>query len=257
MLTRTRWPYPRILAHRGAGVLAPENTLVALRLSATFGFAGVEVDVRLAGDDTPILMHDADVDRTTDGTGEVRDLDADTLRKLDAGVWFGNEFAGELVPTLDAAAALCRGQGQWMNLEIKAEPGDEAVAGRLIAAEAARLWAGTSPPPVISSFSEASLEAAAHAAPDLPRGLLFDDLPADWLDRARALRCASVHCRQDTLTAERIAAAHDAGLGVLAYTVNDTERALTLFGAGLDALVTDELREIRADFLALYSTAPR
>jgi glycerophosphoryl diester phosphodiesterase len=66
-----------------------------------------------------------------------------------------------------------------------------------------------------------------------------------------------VHCRHDTLTAERIRAAHEAGLGVLAYTVNDTERALALFGAGVDALVTDELREIRADFLALYSPAPR
>jgi len=257
MLTRTRWPYPRILAHRGAGVLAPENTLVALRLGATFGFAGVEVDVRLAADDTAVLMHDAEVDRTTDGTGEVRDLDADTLRKLDAGVWFGNEFAGEQVPTLDAASALCRGQGQWMNLEIKAETGDESDAGRLIAAQAARLWAGTSPLPLLSSFSEPVLQAAAGSAPELPRGLLFDDLPADWIDRARALRCTSVHCRHDTLTAERIAAAHEAGLGVLAYTVNDTERALTLFGAGLDALVTDELREIRADFLALYSPGPR
>ncbi len=257
MLTRTRWPYPRILAHRGAGVLAPENTLVALRLAATFGFAGVEVDARLAADDTPVLMHDADVDRTTDGTGEVRGLDAGTLRKLDAGVWFGNEFAGEHVPTLDAAAALCRGQGQWMNVEIKAEPGDEAEAGRHIASEVARLWSGTSPPPLLSSFSEAVLQAAAHGAPELPRGLLFDDLPDDWIDRARALRCASVHCRHDTLTAERIRAAHEAGLGVLAYTVNDTERALALFGAGVDALVTDELREIRADFLALYSPAPR
>lgn len=255
MLTRTRWPFPRILAHRGAGVHAPENTLVALRLAASFGFAGVEVDVRLSADDIPVLMHDAEVDRTTDGSGALRELDSDALRALDAGVWFGNEFAGEHVPTLETAVALCRHQGQWMNVEIKAAPGDEAATGQRIARDVAHLWGGTSPLPLLSSFSQAALQAAALAAPELPRGLLFDDLPDDWLDRAQALRCHSVHCRHDTLSKDRIAAAHDARLAVLAYTVNETERALTLFKAGVDALVTDEIREIRADFLAVYGTS--
>ncbi len=108
MLTRTRWPYPRILAHRGGGSVAPENTLVGIRAAAGMGFAGVEIDVQLAACGTPVLMHDTTVDRTTDGYGNVAEFSADELRRLDAGVWFGNEYAGEHVPTLEAAVALCR-----------------------------------------------------------------------------------------------------------------------------------------------------
>lgn len=253
MLTRTRWPYPRILAHRGGGSLAPENTLVALRVGATFGFAGAEIDARLAACGTPVLLHDPTVDRTTDDSGLVRDLAADELRNMDAGVWFGNEYTGEHVPTLEAASALARSQGQWLNVEIKAEPPDEEEAGRIIAREVARQWQGTSPLPLLSSFSLPALVGARAAAPEIPRGLLLEALPEDWLDLARSLGCSSVHCRQDTIDRKVVEAAHAAGFGILAYTVNETARALALFEMGVDAIVTDELREIRADFLTLYS----
>jgi glycerophosphoryl diester phosphodiesterase len=253
MLTRTRWPYPRILAHRGGGALAPENTLVALRAGATFGFAGAEIDARLAACGTPVLTHDATVDRTTDESGLVRDFLADDLRQMDAGIGFGNEFAGERVPTLESASALARSQGQWLNVEVKAEAPDEEEAGAVIARDIARQWQGTSPSPLLSSFSTRALIGARAAAPEVPRGLLLEDLPPDWLDLARSLGCSSVHCRQDTIDGHVVQAAHAAGFGILAYTVNETARALALFELGVDAIVTDELREIRADFLTLYS----
>lgn len=253
MLTKTRWPYPRILAHRGAGVLAPENTLVALRLSASLGFGGVEVDAQVAACGTPFLLHDDTLDRTTDGSGPAIRSTLEELRVLDAGVWFGNEFAGERVPTLEAACALSRSQGQWMNIEIKvAADADPARTGAVVAAETALRWADASPPPLLSSFSDLALAAAARNAPGLPRGLLVDAIPPDWLERVRTLGCRSLHVAQQHLTAEWVETIHGEGIAVLAYTVNEPGRAITLFEWGVDAIVTDELREIRPDFLAVY-----
>lgn len=257
MLTKTRWPYPRILAHRGGGSVAPENTLVALRASASFGFAGVEVDTRLAADETPVLIHDATVDRTTLDTGRVADLTAEALHALDAGVWFGNEFAGEPVPTLEVACTLCRGLGQWMNVEIKADGDDAAETGRRAARVVARIWADASPAPLLSSFSESALAGAREGAAHLPRALLTEQAGTDILERARALGCRALHVRHEAITPELVAAARSADLGLLAYTVNDAGRAITLFEWGVDAIVTDELRDIRPDFVTTYGLDPR
>ena len=89
MLTeRPYWPYPRILAHRGGGLLAPENTLAALRYARNLGFEGVEFDVKLTADDVPVLLHDDTLDRTTDGSGAMADMLFDLVTQLDAGSWF-------------------------------------------------------------------------------------------------------------------------------------------------------------------------
>lgn len=250
MLTRTRWPRPRIVAHRGAGALAPENTLVALRLAASLGFAGVEVDARLAACGTPVLMHDDTLERTTDGRGRVEAHALEALRRLDAGVWYGNEFAGERVPTLEAACTLCRAQGQWMNVEVK--PGtDAARTGSVLAAALARHWGEASPAPVLSSFSDEALAAAGREAPQLPRGLLVDG-PGDWSARARGLGCVAVHVRHDLLDGQTVEALHEAGLAVVAWTVNEPGLAAALLDWGVDALVTDELRELGPGFATLH-----
>ena len=249
MLNTTRWPYPRVIAHRGGGTTAPENTLVALRLAATMGFGGVEFDVKLAGSGVPVLMHDDTVDRTTDGSGPVASLDVGALRRLDAGVWFGNEFAGERIPTFEGATNLCHHLGLWANIEIKPDAGNAVETGRIVASMTARLWSDDSPAPLLSSFSEAALGAAAAAAPSLPRALLVEEPPADWRERAARFGCRALHCRHDHVSAALVAAAHAAGLGILAYTVNDAQRAMGLFAIGVDAIVTDELGTVRPDEL--------
>lgn len=256
MLTRTRWPYPRILAHRGGGSVAPENTLVGIRAAAGMGFAGVEIDVQLAACGTPILMHDATVDRTTDGYGNVADFSADELRRLDAGVWFGNEYAGEHVPTLEAAVALCRATGLWMNVEIKADDAVAEETGDVVAREMSRLWGDASPAPLLSSFSEEVLAAALEAVPTLPRALLVEAPPGDWRERIARLKCRAICADYRRLTAEFVAEAHASGVAVGAYTVNDPGKAVTLFEWGVEAVITDELRDIRADFLATFGLAP-
>src|SRR5487761_2714173 len=97
------WPYPHIIAHRGGGTLAPENTLAGMRKAKELGFAGVEFDVMLAGDATPILMHDESLARTTNGSGAVAETAYRDMQKLDAGSWFSRAHTGEPVPSFERA----------------------------------------------------------------------------------------------------------------------------------------------------------
>ncbi|MEO6353788.1 MAG: glycerophosphodiester phosphodiesterase family protein, partial [Burkholderiaceae bacterium] len=184
------WPYPKIVAHRGGGALAPENTLAAIRCGLAHGFHAVEFDVMLSFDGIPVLMHDEQFGRTVRGVGSVPDSTAAELAALDAGSWFGSAFAGEPVPSYAQAAAFCRAQTIWMNVEIKPAKDFEAVTGRvtamltrqLFAAEIAAAAVDSNPRtlPLFSSFSFDALMAARDAAPEIPRGYLVDAVPPDW-----------------------------------------------------------------------------
>lgn len=238
------WPYPRMIAHRGAGTLAPENTLAAIRLGASFGYTMFEFDVKLAGDGVLVLMHDATLERTTDGAGRVAGHAFGELARLDAGSWHSPAYAGESIPTLERVARWLLRNGLMANIEIKPCPGREAETGAAAALEARRLWRGALALPILSSFSQEALEATRRVAPELPRALLFGELPEDWAQRCLALGCAALAAREAGLTDPVIAAAHRAGLRVIGYTVNDPARAAALFGWGLDALVTDAVDRI-------------
>ncbi|ANA34613.1 glycerophosphodiester phosphodiesterase [Ralstonia mannitolilytica] len=233
------WPYPRAIAHRGAGKLAPENTLAAFRHGASFGYRMFEFDVKLSGDGVAVLLHDATLDRTTSGTGRLDALTLGQIVQLDAGGWHSPAYAGEPVPTLAAIARYLRANGFLANIEIKPVPGTEWRTGAAVALDARALWAGADVPPLLSSFSEEALAAARDAAPELPRALLLDKLPADWLPRLRALDCVALDANHRELTPEIIAQAHAAGFRVCCYTVNDVDRAQLLWSAGLDGLITD------------------
>ncbi|MEO8157280.1 MAG: glycerophosphodiester phosphodiesterase [Betaproteobacteria bacterium] len=247
-ISRPLWPYPRIVAHRGGGLLAPENTLAAIRLARNLGFTGVEFDVKLTADGVPVLMHDDMLERTTDGSGAVGEASYQDIATLDAGNWFGNEFGGERVPSFAAASALCREAGLWANIEIKPNPGEERQTGETVARMAKLLWTGAHPLPLLSSFSGLALEAAAVESPDLPRALLVAEAPPNWQAQLDRLQCVALHVNHRHLDAALVKAVHDAGHGVLAYTVNDSERALDLLDWGVDALVTDQLDVITPYF---------
>lgn len=246
----THWPYPRIIAHRGGGQFAPENTLAAIRKGHAMGFRGVEFDVMLASDAKPVLIHDETLERTTDGSGQVAATPLDVLSTLDAGSWFNASFKGEAVPSFEAAAALCVSLGLWVNVEIKPATGHDEATGRVAAITAMQAWNGNATPPLLSSFSKAALNAARTAAPALPRGLLFDAVPADWLAQLRALECVSLHCNAARLDEHTTHAVLKAGYGLAVWTVNDPALAKRLFAWGVDAIFTDRLDLIGADFAA-------
>lgn len=247
-MTAERWPYPRIVAHRGGGILAPENTLAAIRHGASMGFRGVEFDVMLAGDGTPVLIHDETFERTTSGRGSVPAVAFAEIAKFDAGAWHSDSFRGERVPTFVAAANLCRELGLWANVEIKPAKGYETPTGRAVGQLALDLWRGAPLQPVLSSFSMDALLAAKEVAPALPRGMLVGKIPADWQDRMRKLGCVALHCNYRELTQALAAAIHSAGYAVLCWTVNDPAAAKKLFEWGADCIVTDRLDLIGPDF---------
>jgi glycerophosphoryl diester phosphodiesterase len=240
------WTYPKFLAHRGGGKLAPENTIAALQCGLDYGFRAVEFDVMLARDGVPVVMHDPYLGRTIPGSGNVFDFDAAELVAMDAGAWFGAPFKGEPVPLFTQFVAFCKANAIWMNIEIKPAPGFDAETGRVVAELTRALFgleiAQDDPMvPLLSSFSPAALAAAQEAAPDVPRALLLDVMPAHWLAQAEALNAVAIHTNQKNLTPSLAKQVKDAGLGLFCYTVNDPARAEEIMGWGVDAMCTDRI----------------
>lgn len=235
------WHYPRWVAHRGAGKLAPENTLAAFRLGASHGYRMFECDAKLSADGVVFLMHDATLDRTTSGHGIGGERPWHELSQLDAGGWHSRAYAGEPLATLENVARYCRANACLLNIEIKPTPGVEQRTGEVVAREARRLWAGAEVPPLLTSFRPEALQGAMQAAPELPRGLLVDTLWDGWFDVARRLQCVAVvanHALWDTATVARV---HGAGMRCLSYTVNDDWAAQRLLALGTDGIITDRV----------------
>ena len=233
------WPYPRWIAHRGAGKLAPENTLAAFRLGAQHGYRAFECDVKLSSDNVPFLLHDDALDRTSSGAGDAGAQAWTSLSLLDAGSWHSRAFAGEPLPSFASIAAYCLRNRYALNIEIKPSPGRERETGELVAREAAKLWAGQPVPPLLSSFKPESLDGAKAGAASLPRALLLDKLWDGWFERAQALDCVAVVAKYKLFDRALVERLHGAGMRAMAYTVNDEDSATSLLGIGLDALITD------------------
>lgn len=243
------WPYPRWVAHRGAGKLAPENTLAAFRRGAAHGYRMFECDVKLSADGVPFLLHDDTLARTTNAAEALgAGLSAvagehpwSTLSLLDAGSWHSRTYAGEALPTFEAIARFCRQSAYDLNIEIKPSPGTDHHTGQMVAQHAARLWHGADVPPLLTSFSVSSLEGALQTQPELPRGLLLEGLWDGWLETARRLGCVAVVCDHVLWNTESVAQARGAGLRALSYTVNDAADAQRLWALGTDGIITDRV----------------
>jgi len=233
------WPYPLWIAHRGAGKLAPENTLAAFRVGASHGYRAFECDVKLSADGLTFLLHDATLQRTTPEQGTAGERAWSELSRIDAGAWHSRAFAGEPIPSLDAVARYCIRNGFALNIEIKPTPGQDTETGRVVASEAERLWSEAAVKPLLSSFQPDALAAAQATVPALPRALLLDSLRHGWLDEAKSLACVAVVANHKLLDAKVIAQIHAAGMRSLCYTVNEPADAQRLLDAGIDGLITD------------------
>lgn len=243
------WPYPRWIAHRGAGKLAPENTLAAFRLGAGHGYRMFECDAKLSADGLPFLMHDTTLERTTNAreifgpaaspTGS--DHEWSELARLDAGGWHSRSYAGEPLPTLENIARFCLANGHCLNIEIKPTPGAERRTGEVVARHADRLWNNAPVPPLLTSFQPEALQGALDTAANLPRGLLLDTLWKGWLETALSLECVAVVCNYALWDASTLTQARSAGLRCLSYTVNDEWLAQRLLDLGADGIITDRV----------------
>lgn len=233
------WPLPYWIAHRGAGKLAPENTLAAFRVGACHGYTAFECDVKLSADGLPFLLHDTTLDRTTPASGVAGDRPWTALSRLDAGGWHSRAYAGEPLPSLEAVATYVQRNGFALNVEIKPTPGREHATGVAAAAACARLWPGAAPALLLSSFEAEALRGARESAPALPRALLLDKLSPGWFELAQQLGCVAVVTQHRLMDAAVVAQLHGAGLRALCYTVNDPADARRLAALGIDGLITD------------------
>jgi glycerophosphoryl diester phosphodiesterase len=233
------------VAHRGAGKLAPENTLSAFRLGALHGYRFFECDAKLSSDGVLFLMHDATLERTTNGHGIGGELTMGQIAELDAGSWHSRAYAGEALPTLEALARWCLANHLHLNVEIKPTPGQELETGRACGVLMNRIWPQAEVPPLFTSFKPDSLRGAREIAPHIPRGLLVDQL-ADGsgdaeLQTALDLDCSAMVLNHALWTPELVAKVHGAGLRCSSYTVNDEWAAQRLIDLGTDGIITDRV----------------
>ncbi len=211
-----------VVGHRGAAGLAPENTLPGFALAVAQGVDAVELDVRWVHD-ALLVIHDSTLERTTNGRGPLTRTSLERLRELDAG-------GGARIPLLDEVLAAVP-DAVGINIEVK---------GKACAAPLARcLAAHRQRDLLVSSFAHAELHAFHALRPEVPVAPLFSRWRTSAWNTAAALNAWSVNLAAALATPRRVAIAHQNGLRVLCYTVNDPARAQRLIRMGVDGLFTD------------------
>jgi glycerophosphoryl diester phosphodiesterase len=224
-----------IIAHRGASGHAPENTLAAFRKAVALGATFIETDLQLSRDARFVAIHDDSVDRTTNGKGTVHEQTLAALRKLDAGSWFGSEFAGERIPTLEEILEFSKKNDVVFYLELKPAGswgGEHALVGALReSGEIARA--------VVISFDPAVLASLRKVEPTLMTGVLYDGQLKDPLQAAVEIGARQIVVRGDLVTPSMIEEAHHKDLQVVCWTVNNSAHIRLLMAAGVDGIMSD------------------
>jgi len=228
---------PHIIAHRGASIEAPENTIAAFRVAGARKAKWVECDVTLSADDKCVLIHDETLERTTNGTGPVYKSDLTTLRGLDAGAWFSDIYKGERIPTLTDTLETLYFMEMGANLEIKPSGCDPV---RLCHEVIAELKRAKDLPILISSFDDAAVAEMRTHAPEIPCGWLIETLPENWKSEYERLGASAIHIDHKALTPVSAAEIVDARVPLVCYTINDVERAKELFSWGVTSVITDD-----------------
>lgn len=235
---------PPVIAHRGAGCNAPENTLAAIRSAHEQGANWIEVDIKITYDGVPILMHDDLLERTTTGLGPVAEKTWDDIRKLDAGIKFDPRFQGEGIPSLADVVKLILELDMSLVAELKPCPGRAKATTMVAMIELAKAWPERDLLPMISSFDMDSLEMAAQLEPHWPRCLLFRTWDVDWRQKVSRAGACAMSVAADQLTKERVDEIIRLRMPLLAYTVNDPDRAKELLAWGVSAVYADCPRTI-------------
>lgn len=239
-------PMPKITAHRGASGDAPENTLAAIQLAADLGAQWIEIDVNISKDGIPVLHHDDDLTRCTDGSGLVIEKNLDELKELDSGSWFDQRFRGEEIATLDECLDLSESLDLSINLEIKPSSGWEIPTTDQIAEVLHQR--STLPNIVISSFSHTALRRAAEKIEFVPRASLFLVPPPDWRTLTADVNAININLHANTLLDKAaVDQFHTDGLGVYCYTVNTSTEAQHLFQMGVDGVISNYPGTLLAD----------
>ncbi|MBG9585847.1 glycerophosphodiester phosphodiesterase [Cytobacillus firmus] len=229
----------KVFAHRGVSGRFPENTMAAFQAALEAGADGIELDVQMAKDGMLVIIHDEKVDRTTGGTGYIKDMTFEEILQLDAGSWFAEVNAGETIPDLEKFLkwAAMEGNELLINIELKNDlivyPGMEKKVIDLI------LKYGLEQRVIISSFNAESLRRVRDYHSTIQTGYLIEGIPENTLDMAKNIGADSIHCEEKFALSELGRKAMEAGFPLRVYTVNDETRSEFLTNAGVEVIMTD------------------
>jgi glycerophosphoryl diester phosphodiesterase len=237
---------PWIIAHRGASGHAPENTLAAFERAVQLGARFIETDLHLTRDAQFVAIHDATLERTTNGRGSVRDFTLAELRRLDAGKWFDREYMGQRIPTLEEVLEFARKNDVIFYLEVKYDAAWGMHHSLMAALQKAENAART----IVISFDQTTLAALRRVDASVMMGFLVDEPGTDYVKDALELGARQLCPQASLVTQELVERAHGADLQVATWTVDDAEEMRKVIATGVDGIMTnfpDRLRAVIED----------
>lgn len=226
-------------AHRGLSSQAPENTLAAFKLAVEKGCDWIEIDVQLSSDNVPVVIHDQTVNRCTNGSGKVREMSLSQLEMLDAGLWFGEEYREEPIPTLLDTLLYVKNAGVNLNIELKVYPQDDIQQLCQKVKEVIELVAISDSRILFSSFETQALQEMKQLLPEVRRGQLWQSIPDDAMQVLQRIGAYSVHCDYRFLTEQLAQDVKAAGYQLYCYTPNFPELVSDYWRWGVDMMITD------------------
>jgi glycerophosphoryl diester phosphodiesterase len=238
MSSTINFKIPKIIGHRGACGYAPENTLVSMLKAFELEIDWVEFDVMLTQDNEAIIIHDTTLDRTTSGKGKIAEMTLEKIKKLDAGSWFAKEFSGEKIPTFKELLEFLTKLKMRLVVEIKPTSGKEIATAEKTVELLQQYWPFKNTL-LVSSAQPNSLHAVYRLNPKLPLGFISDHWLKDWQKILSDMHCVSLHINHKVLSQSRVNEFKKSHYYLLAYTVNDPERARELFAWGVDGIFSD------------------
>ena len=225
----------KVIAHRGFSGSYPENTEIAFLEAIALGVDAVEFDVRLSRDSVPVVIHDGRVDRTTDGAGSVDQLTLSEIRELDAGSWFGDEFAGERILTLAEAMDII-GARVTLNIHLKPTERNRDELVPLVVGELKRRGALER---VFVASDQESVELARRSLPELEVCNLTREPTDTYISRSLAIGCRILQPGNAQVEQEFVRRAHSHGMEVNPFYANDVREMRRLIQCGVDGILTD------------------
>lgn len=230
----------KVIAHRGASGYTPENTLASIQKAFELNIPWVELDVGMIYCGELIVLHDANLQRTTGINKPAVNLGLTEIQALDAGSWFDKAYKNEKIPTLGQAFSLIKRYKLGFNLEIKPFTKEQTIPlvekiNKMLLNDAVGYMRHI----LVSSFSLTALQHLRRINQHVNLGLLMDVWNDDWREQANRLKVASVNLSDNITTQARIAEIKQAGYKVLVYVVNKAERAKILYTWGVDGVFSD------------------
>lgn len=228
-----------ITGHRGAALLAPENTLISIERAAQAGAKWIEIDTQLTSDKVPVVIHDETVDRCTNGSGKLSNLTLSEIKSLDAGSWFGKDFVGTTVPTLEEAMLLCMELGVTLNLELKVynQQTTQSLTDEVLATVNRIDYPLDKL--LFSSFNQEVLAQCKAHYPHVRRGFICDQWDQNSLNDLAPLELYSIHIDHQLLTTSIANEIKDSGIILKVWTLNEPEKAAKFYKMGVNNIITD------------------